>query len=356
MDINLIAPINQLGYGIAGLNILKSLTELGENVALFPVMGRVEAPEEYHTIVKDSMERAAFFNKNAPCIRLWHQHDMSQFVGTGTHVGFPIFELDEFTEREIHHLGSVDKLFVCSDWAKDVVEHELPDWLDTQTHVIPLGVDTDIFYPRKSKRQNTIFFNCGKWEIRKGHDVLVEMFNKAFEYHDNVELWMMNYNPFYSDEQNTEWANLYKNSKLGDKITILPRVQTQKDLAAVMNKAHCGIFPTRAEGWNLELLEMMACDKLVITTDYSGNTEFCNSDNAMLVKPSMMEPAYDGMWFNGQGRWASLGEREITQYVEHMQHVHELVQNGKPSNDAGVKTAQQFSWKNTAQKILEALA
>ena len=58
---------------------------------------------------------------DAPCIRIWHQDDMSQFVGRGPKIGFPIFELNKFNKKESYHLSNVDKLFVCSEWAKNIV-------------------------------------------------------------------------------------------------------------------------------------------------------------------------------------------------------------------------------------------
>ena len=77
-----------------------------------------------------------------------------------------------------------------------------------------------------------------------------------------------------------------------------------------MSKADCGIFPSRAEGWNLDMLEMMALNKSIITTNYSAHTEFCNKDNSFLIDISETEPANDGKWFFGQGNWAKIGEEQ----------------------------------------------
>ena len=93
--------------------------------------------------------------------------------------------------------------------------------LKIETTVVPLGVDTNIFKPHTTARDTTVFFNCGKWEVRKGHDILVNCFNEAFCEEDDVELWMMCENPFLG-EQNSHWINLYKNSPLGHKIRIIP--------------------------------------------------------------------------------------------------------------------------------------
>ena len=79
------------------------------------------------------------------------------------------------------------------------------------------------------------------------------------------------------------------------------------------------MFPSLAEGWNLEALEMMACGKQVIITDFSAHTEFCTKENADLVSISDTEPAFDGKWFFGQGNWAKIGEKEILDLSAKMQ-------------------------------------
>ena len=139
-------------------------------------------------LVRRVLSNAQMPDWDAPCIRIWHQHDMSQFVGRGDKIGFPIFELDKFKPVEIHHLSSLDKIFVCSEWAAQVIHDQIGT---DQVYIIPLGVNRDIFSPRPIDNQEnnaTIFFNCGKWEVRKGHDLIAKAFNKAFSSEDNVAL------------------------------------------------------------------------------------------------------------------------------------------------------------------------
>ena len=287
---------------------------------------------------------------------------MSQFVGKGIHVGFPIFELDSFTREEQHHLLSLDKIFVCSKWAKEVILKSCMKQILQNTtlcdniHVVPLGVDRGIFAETLSNRTETIFFNCGKWEIRKGHDVIAKAFNEAFNREDNVELWMMCDNPFLSGEESKEWADLYKRSRLGDKIRLIPRQQSQKDVYNIMRQTDCGVFPSRAEGWNLELLEMMSCGKHVIATNYSAHTEFCSEENCRLIKIDKLESAYDGKWFFHQGQWGSLGDKQFHSLVKNFREIHELKKSGNLSvNTSGIDTAKKYSWENTADKIIGSL-
>lgn len=347
--LNLTAPINNLGYGVAGYNIYKELYKLHPSTALYPISN----PEFIDEYVEAGLKNRGSIT-NAPSVKIWHQNDVHAHIGKGLHVGFPIFELTEFNAEEIRSLHHCDKIFVCSKWAKNIVVDQTK-FSDGDVHVVPLGVDSEIFQPNLSKRPNTIFFNCGKWEKRKGHDVLVQCFNNAFTDSDNVELWMMCDNPFIG-EQNGAWQQLYKNSPLGDKIRIIPRQPSHRDVYSIMSQSDCGIFPARAEGWNLELLEMMACGKQVIATNYSAHTEFCNQDNCHLIDIQNLETAYDGVFFSGShGTWAQLSGDQEEQLVSHMRAIHKNKQSGLQLNTAGIKTANNFSWYNSAQEVINGL-
>jgi glycosyltransferase involved in cell wall biosynthesis len=112
-----------------------------------------------------------------------------------------------------------------------------------------------------------------------------------------------------------------------------------------MRQTDCGIFPSRAEGWNLELLEMMACGKPCIATNYSAHTEFCTREDTWFIDIEETELAQDGKWFFGQGSWAKIGEKQIDQAVEHMRFMYKNRPNGLNSREQSKK----FSWENSAE-------
>jgi glycosyltransferase involved in cell wall biosynthesis len=356
---NIICPINPLGYGVTGLNIVKELSKKVE-VSLWTIGQPQVTEEEDALVVKRCISNAKFFNYEDPSIRIWHQHDMAQFVGRGEHVGFPIFELDTFSPLERHQLNSVDRLLVCSKWAKDVclnngIKPRGATFDNPKIDIIPLGVDLNTFKPCEINPGPTIFFNCGKWEVRKGHKILPEIFNKAFTDDDDVELWIMCSNPFLDEQEDLQWKRLYSDSELGHKIRFINRVSNHREVYNIMSRVDCGVFPSKAEGWNLEPLELMACGKHVIITNYSAHTEFCNSNNSKLINIDNLEPAYDGKWFNGKvGQWAEFGKSQIDQTVEYMRDIHNLKQSGNLNQNLdGVKTANRFTWENTAEEILK---
>jgi glycosyltransferase involved in cell wall biosynthesis len=165
------------------------------------------------------------------------------------------------------------------------------------------------------------------------------------------------YNPFIGEEGNKAWEDKYKSSKLGDKIDIFyQRFETQQDVAKLMMQVDCGVFPARTEGWNLELLEMMSMGKQVITTTYSGHTEYCNRANSFSIDIRNVEPALDGIWFKGQGEWAEIDDIAYNQLVDYMRLIHEQKQKGHCLlNTAGIETAKKFTWENTVKAIVEVL-
>lgn len=371
MHINITTFLNQLGYGIAGLNIVKALTRAGHEPALW-VNGPGGCPQEDRAIIEAAIARSQTYDPNAPSLRISHQWDMAHRVGRGTHAGLTFFELTYLTQTERHHLSSLDLVCVPTVWAQYVLGiNGIPQ---DKIRRVPLGVDPLIFHPGIAgglppgyeavervieQTRPTVFFNCGKWEIRKGHDVLVEAFTRAFAPHENVLLVMNCSNPFLTKSQQEEWVSLYRSSAfLCGKVIVLPdRLPRQQDVARLMMLADCGVFPARAEGWNLELLEMLAMGKACIATNYSAHTEFCTTENCLLVEPDGLEPAFDGVFFtSGQGQWAELGERAMEQLVSHLRDVHRRKQEGSLSaNMAGIQTAGQFTWDATAHHLLTAL-
>lgn len=358
MELNFTAPINDRSYGVVGLNLLKSLTELGHSITLFPIGGvQITSSKDDALVVQNAYLKQERYNPDAPSIRLWHQFDLAQHVGKKLHVGFPIFELNKFNERETHHLQSQDLLLVCSKWAKSVINTELKGKDDV--HVVPLGVDCEIFRPAEKPLQtNGIvrFLNIGKIEYRKGHDVLIDAFCKAFDAGEDVELWISWDNPFLDDSEVEPWKKMYKESPLGDKVKLIPWLPNQLALTNLINLVHVGVFPSRAEGWNLPALEIMACGKSIIATNYSGHTEFLTPDNAFLIEGEELETAYDGKWFHGQGEWFTFGENQMEQLIEGMRANYILYKDNLDLvNNRAIADARQFSWENSALSLVDAV-
>lgn len=353
---NWYAPLNTLSYGICGSNILKSLVKLGYTPALFPI-GPIHIDQEDAGVVQDAYQRSFMFDPALPSVRLWHQHGFAESIGWGIRCGWPIFELDEFTEIEKNSLNSLDHVFVCSEWAKKIILDQT-NHQDQQVDVIPLGIDPTIFSETPlepvTRSSATRFLLCGKWEIRKNQIEAIDAFSKAFDPSDDVELILHCHNPFFTPEETEKFTASVRSSRMAGKIMSTgDRNLTHKQVSQLYHSVDCGVFPSRAEGFNLPLLEMLACGKECIATDFAAHTEFATSLNAKLIQVDEIEPAYDGKWFNGQcGNWASWDSHQEAQLIHHMRAIHRLKQEeGTVNNINGADLGEQMTWDHTAQLL-----
>lgn len=346
MNIIYNAPINKTGYGIASINILKELYKIESNINYFGIgPTSVDNKTDYDFMQKIMSKQ--LFDIDAVYIKIWHQFDLAQRIGRGKYFAFPFFELDTFNDMEKNHMLVPDHMIVTSEWAKTILEN---NGVKKPCSVVPLGVDTKIFdHKQYTKLDNSkyIFLNIGKWEIRKGHDFLYEIFDKAFPHEKDVELWILaseTTNSYSTKEQLKEWKNKYASSR----IKLFDGVDSHANIAHIISQSDCGIYPSRAEGWNLELLESMAMNKPVIATNYSAHTEFCDKNNSYLVNIDSIEPAHDKKAFFGQGNWAKIGQNQKDQIIEYMRYVYK---NRINTNKYGIETAQKYSWSNSANTL-----
>lgn len=349
MNLHLMAPIGYTGYGYASLNIIKELYNKKDNIGLTPIGQPSLESNEEATLVQACINQTTFLPYDASALKIWHQFDLLTRPGSGTYYVFPFFEVDTLNQKEKYHLNFADHIIVSSSWAKQVL---LNNQIIRPISVVPLGVNSQIFsaeIDNSTKTPNYTFISIGKWEKRKSHDVLIKCFNKAFQIHDNVELWLVTHNPFLSQEEESEWIKLVDQSPLKNKIRIFPRIQTHQQLAELISYANCGIYISRGEGWNLELLETMSMNKPVIATNYSAHTEYCNKDNSFLVDIEETETAIDNKWFFGTSNWAKIGQSQIDQIIDYMKYCYN---NKISTNLKGTTTAKSLSWENTAQTLL----
>ena len=130
---NLNVPINSLGYGVVGYNVWKHLSQ-SIDVTLFPI-GHVVAPPtddgnknipvEISKAIHNDSIKANNFDGSLTTLKIWHENQLAERVGSGKYYAWPFFEISEFDQRRITHMQSVDQIIVSSEWAKNIVERNI---------------------------------------------------------------------------------------------------------------------------------------------------------------------------------------------------------------------------------------
>ena len=345
------APHSRTGYGVVGAHLLQALQARG-----VPVSFRCLGPLDRTMTRNDGIDAALATPAAAgmPSVLLNQQFMLMDHVGAGPRVGFTIFERDRFTDEECRQMQAQDALLVCSAWARDVCH---ANGLTVPVHVVPLGVDRTVFHEDVAAPQQfaeTVFLQVGKLEVRKGQLELLRAFEAAFTPADPVRLILHCRNPFIGAAEMEAQLAPFRASPMHERITLVTsELATSHDVAQLMAVADCGVFAARAEGWNLEALEMLSMGKHVIATNVTAHTEFLSPDNARLIAIDAIEPAMGGAL---PGAWAAWGTAQHDQLVAHLRAVHNARQAGTLArNEAGIATAKRFSWEASADALIAAL-
>jgi glycosyltransferase involved in cell wall biosynthesis len=213
--------------------------------------------------------------------------------------------------------------------------------------VIPHGVNLESFYPKdRPKNDYYRFLFVGGWaqgeNDRKGLEILLRAFCAEFKPEEKVELFLK-INSSYQDPQvvinNLESLGLPKDR---------PRIQVTFDmvddnrLAEVYRTSDCFVMPTKGEAFCMPCLEAMACGLPVIATDFGGQTDYLPKEG--LIKIEKFIPATGEPWIYEWAMWALPSQ-------EHLQQLMRKAFNGELKGHP--ELAKDYSWKNTANKIVE---
>ena len=109
------------------------------------------------------------------------------------------------------------------------------------------------------------------------------------------------------------------------KIFIINQYLSYQDVLTLYASSDVIVSLHRSEGLGLSLMEAMSLSKPVITTDWSGNTDFANSNNSCLVDYRLVptvsnHPAYKKELLVAKSHWA---EPNINTAKKYMRLLHE---------------------------------
>ena len=171
-----------------------------------------------------------------------------------------------------------NEVWVPSKWQRDcTIKQGYPA---DKIFVIPEGVDTDTFFPENVVHPLTsgdrfTFGLFGRWDYRKSTTEIVREFLAEFSADEPVDLILSADNPwgFGTDGCQTTEERLAKYGFEDDRIKVL-HIPPRKEYVDLLKSVNVFVSCARSEGWNLPLIEAMACGTPSIYTECSGQMEF----------------------------------------------------------------------------------
>lgn len=234
-------------------------------------------------------------------------------------IGYCFFESEIIAYRFIREASKRwDYIVAGSSWC----EYHLRIAGMDRTSTILQGIDPSIFMPSPPRVEDGRFvvFSGGKFEFRKGHDLVIAAMRTFMNNHPDAFLACAWHNHWPASIKTMEqsrlidfslsdlpceeiYLKLMRDNGIPLERVILYPVMDNFCMRQAYLESDIGLFPNRCEGGNnMVMCEYMACGRPVIASDMTGHMDVINGRNALCLgsyEPVLAvnegEPA--GVWF-----------------------------------------------------------
>ncbi len=269
-------------------------------------------------------------------------------------IGYTMLEVDGFPADWVRAANKMDEVWVPTEFNR---EGFLASGLTRPIHKIPLGVDSNYFHPNLHRIPNPdgefVFFSAFEWGERKEPEMLLKVFNETFSFDEPVRLLckVINRDPAIQLKEEIRRLELRES---GGKISYLLNLEfPHYQLGTLYRSTDCFVTTSRGEGWNMPLMEAMACGLPAIATDWGAHTEFLHAGNSYPLRTRGTVPAIAKCPYYTGFRWANPDPEHLRSLLR---HVYENQDEARALGAAAAREiAERWTWRQTAQRITERL-
>jgi glycosyltransferase involved in cell wall biosynthesis len=373
---------SQFGWGICGKYLVKELFEHTEIKYITEAFDLNDIGDEldFQFLKSQFMSRQEMDlstgkpggNINHPVLKAITDESLQPWLtdlkGNFT-AGYTFFEINVLSQQNIESSkNNFDIIVTGSKWCEAVLRKH---GLNRVTTIIQ-GIDPQLFNPAHSEKElfkdHFVVFSGGKFELRKGQDIVIRAYKILQDRHPDVMLVNAWYNPWTFSMQTmaaspyikcnlTETDYLKAINKillengidLNRVINVLPRQNAQ--MARLYKNTDVGLFPNRCEGGtNLVLMEYMACGKPVIASFSSGHKDILDSTNSILIKNMKL--------FNISSKGslqAVWDDPDLDETIDYLEMAYQGRDNLKLIGEKAGSDMARLTWKKTGQAFFNLL-
>lgn len=277
-------PGEGFGWGTANTNLIK---ELGKRIEIWNPTFATSAKIEFQDLPD-------------VCFMPLTDHDFNPISNARgkINLAYTFFEYP-LGPKAAENAAKYDVVFAGSTWCLERMKKRGI----TNGELLIQGVDQEIFHPVLGRKPDGQFriFSGGKFEYRKGQDLVIAAFKEFLKTHPDAHLVCSWFNPWPQliftmsesrhvrvlasqtallvDQVNWFTRLLMESGITKENFTILPQL-SQRDLAKEMANTDCGLFPNRCEGGtNLVLMEYAAIGGTVVANTHTGHYDVWTAIN-----------------------------------------------------------------------------
>lgn len=244
-----------------------------------------------------------------------------------------------------------------SHWSKEgFLRYGFPE---ARVHVVPHGVDPEIFRPlpadeRMAQRRaiglpedKFIFLNIGATTTNKGLEILIRAFEAVHRKHKDTVLLLKDSRALYGfsaeDDVSEAMAKFGIPQTLWEAIGVIPDNLDLERMRVLYGMADAYVSPYRAEGFNLPPLEAAACGLPVLVTSGGATDDYVHPSFARPIAArridrngeTVLDPDFDSLF---------AGMEDLV-----------LGRHGCNPAQALPWIAENFSWAKVADRLLAVL-
>ena len=265
----------------------------------------------------------------------------------GPKIGYFVWESTRCYEPFFQKLKECDQIWVPSQWQADCTIAQGAD--AEKVKVVPEGVDSSVFFPENIQcpSDKFRFLIFGRWDNRKSTIELIRAFKNTFGHNPNVELLISVEDHFNADGLGSTENRLKKYDLISKNIKIL-NFPSQKEYVNILKSGHVFLSCSRSEGWNLPLIEAMACGTPSIYSDCSGQLEFAAGKGVPVKIIGEIETKH--FYATGatcQGNWYEPDFKDLESKMVEVYNNYEFYK--KKAVEESKDIIEKFSWDNAAK-------
>ncbi|MGR3220165.1 MAG: glycosyltransferase family 4 protein, partial [Candidatus Anammoxibacter sp.] len=285
---------------------------------------------------------------------------LKEVKGTKT-VGYIFFEDNILSKDDLKRADDYyDLVAVGSSWCGEVLE----SYGFSKTKTVIQGIDPKLFHKMGSKEKYNdafVIFSGGKFEFRKGQDLVIRAVKVMQERYKDVMLVSSWFNPWPTSMATMSASSYIKVEMLSEqfqramshiisingldakRVILLPSL-SNVHMANIYRDSDVGLFPNRCEGGtNLVLMEYMACGRPVIASYLTGHKDVLDEKYAMLIKNSSVINIKQGD--NITAKWDDPDLDEIISQLDRAYNNRDAI---KEMGEKAAEAMELFTWENTA--------
>jgi hypothetical protein len=265
---------------------------------------------------------------------------------------YTFHETSDLTKIEKNLLKTQDLIFVSSDYTKKIFDI---NGIENVVHA-PLGFDDDFFITNKEYLPNKIHFGLmGKFEYRKNTSRIIKAWLKLFGNKPEYQLSCVVNNSFLDKSKFQIEITKILEGKHYNNINFIPPLKTNSEVNDYLNSIDIDLGGlSGAEGWNLPSFNATALGKWSVVINATAHKDWATKDNSILIEPSRMKDAHDGIFFNkghefNQGQFFDISDEEMENVIL------SSLSYAKTPNPEGLKLQQTMNYEKTVDIILSAI-